>query len=765
MKHFTKKLSWLLAFVLIFTNLVFTGMPVLAASSILIDESTDAVLVTGTDVSLEGYSNLRIRYYESDVSNTVLYEDNSMYGSTIGIFNIAIKPYAWHIKFVEVVENQAGTGGNEIYCFKAYPDTSLEVPTGTIMTFPEGTTLTSTEGEIYPSIYVGTTPLKSYSIQSSNYTLPSASQLRSDISDFDTNLETAGYNLPTLTKLYYTVELIDSISLKLTLAPTVSVILSANSGIPSLEGEMYATPYDTIDNTKLPTVSLEGADFYGWRISGSDYYVYKANVTDTSYLTPRVSKTCQLTAMYKERNPTFKLDLTNNKVKGLKPARTYAYPKYDWGTGEHTTIATDANGEFLYNSLQDFEPLAQLRLNSTNTKISFNSDYISLKHNRPITPVVDYTITTARVTNTSEFEGCEFAIRAASDSSDLIWGTSSEFTGLTPETSYTLYVKHAADENGFESSLNLVAFTTLAAKAVSNDSPNGVTIAAIPDQTHTGRAIEPTLVIKDVDKTLVQGTDYTVVYSNNTNVGTATVTVTFYRDYSGTMTKNFNISPAPIYTPPSYTAPTTYTYTVMFNTDGGSIIDSKTIKEGTTIGEIPVPTKDGYVFAGWYSNKELTKSYDAGTKITASTTLYAKWTKVESEPVDNSKKELVLTIGKKEANAFGTDIINDVAPMIRNNRTVLPAKFIAESLGAEVTWNGKNREVTIKGKNEKGEDVTIIIFIDSDFAYVNGKKVKLDSPAFIKNNRTYTPVKFIAENLGASVEWIKEEQKVVITKR
>ena len=45
---------------------------------------------------------------------------------------------------------------------------------------------------------------------------------------------------------------------------------------------------------------------------------------------------------------------------------------------------------------------------------------------------------------------------------------------------------------------------------------------------------------------------------------------------------------------------------------------------------------------------------------------------------------------------------------------------------------------------------------------MNGKKVKLDSPAFIENGRTYTPIKFVAENLGANVEWIQAEQKVVI---
>lgn len=69
---------------------------------------------------------------------------------------------------------------------------------------------------------------------------------------------------------------------------------------------------------------------------------------------------------------------------------------------------------------------------------------------------------------------------------------------------------------------------------------------------------------------------------------------------------------------------------------------------------------------------------------------------------------------------------------------MLPASFVAESLGTKVTLDGKKREITIKGKNEKGEDVIILIYIRSDIAYVNGKKLKLDSPAFIENNRTYT---------------------------
>ena len=96
---------------------------------------------------------------------------------------------------------------------------------------------------------------------------------------------------------------------------------------------------------------------------------------------------------------------------------------------------------------------------------------------------------------------------------------------------------------------------------------------------------------------------------------------------------------------------------------------------------------------------------------------------------------------------------------------MLPARFVAESLGAVVEWDGDKQLVTITGKNLKtNEDVTILITIGAEYAVVNGENVKLDSPAFIENDRTYTPVRFISEYLGASVEWLENEQKVIITK-
>lgn len=201
-------------------------------------------------------------------------------------------------------------------------------------------------------------------------------------------------------------------------------------------------------------------------------------------------------------------------------------------------------------------------------------------------------------------------------------------------------------------------------------------------------------------------------------------------------------------------------YTMSFETNGGSKVSKQTAARNSVIKEPTAPVKDGFDFAGWYTDKELKNKYDFSAKVSKSMTLYAAWTEK-----DDSINQIILTISEKSAQVFGQTKTNDVAPKIVNNRTMLPARFVAESLGAYVSWDGEKELVTVVGKNLKtNDDITILIYIGSDIAYVNNKEVKLDSAAFVENDRTYTPIRFISEELGASVEWIEDEQKVVITK-
>ena len=71
--------------------------------------------------------------------------------------------------------------------------------------------------------------------------------------------------------------------------------------------------------------------------------------------------------------------------------------------------------------------------------------------------------------------------------------------------------------------------------------------------------------------------------------------------------------------------PAPQTFTVRFESNGGSAVEEQTVNENETAQKPANPSKTGYAFAGWYSDKALTKAFDFKTPITANITLYAKW--------------------------------------------------------------------------------------------------------------------------------------------
>lgn len=105
----------------------------------------------------------------------------------------------------------------------------------------------------------------------------------------------------------------------------------------------------------------------------------------------------------------------------------------------------------------------------------------------------------------------------------------------------------------------------------------------------------------------------------------------------------------------------------------------------------------------------------------------------------------------------GKIIKSDVQPVIQNERTMVPIRFISETLGYKVDWNNEERLVSITGK-----DTSLELKIGSKKAKVNGKEVELDAPSIIKNERTFVPLRFVAENLKAEVKWDNDNFKVII---
>ncbi len=106
----------------------------------------------------------------------------------------------------------------------------------------------------------------------------------------------------------------------------------------------------------------------------------------------------------------------------------------------------------------------------------------------------------------------------------------------------------------------------------------------------------------------------------------------------------------------------------------------------------------------------------------------------------------------------GRPIQSDVAPVILQGRTLVPARAIFEASGGEVTWTpDRPSDIWIKYKEE-----IVYLQVGSPVAKVNGLEKAMDVPASLINNRTLIPVRFVAESLNFQVDWNDRTRTVVI---
>ncbi len=117
-----------------------------------------------------------------------------------------------------------------------------------------------------------------------------------------------------------------------------------------------------------------------------------------------------------------------------------------------------------------------------------------------------------------------------------------------------------------------------------------------------------------------------------------------------------------------------------------------------------------------------------------------------------------LADGDITVSVNGENVVFDQAPVIENDRTLVPMRAIFEALGATVEWDGETRTVTSTKDN-----TTIKLTIDSADMYVGDSVVTLDVPAKIISDRTMVPVRAISEAMDCVVEWDGDARAVIIT--
>lgn len=129
-----------------------------------------------------------------------------------------------------------------------------------------------------------------------------------------------------------------------------------------------------------------------------------------------------------------------------------------------------------------------------------------------------------------------------------------------------------------------------------------------------------------------------------------------------------------------------------------------------------------------------------------------------SEKVYDYLRIVKLVIGEKEAEVNFSGLEMDQAAFINNGRTLVPFRFLGESLGADIAWDSTKNQASLKLVNTE-----VKVTIGSKTAYVNGRIYTLDVPAQIKGGRTFIPLRFVSEALGAEVEYENDTKQVTVT--
>lgn len=120
----------------------------------------------------------------------------------------------------------------------------------------------------------------------------------------------------------------------------------------------------------------------------------------------------------------------------------------------------------------------------------------------------------------------------------------------------------------------------------------------------------------------------------------------------------------------------------------------------------------------------------------------------------NGSDPLRISVNGYRLDCMGT------SPVIKNGRTLVPMRAVFEALKCGVAYNGDEKAVYAIGNGK-----LIKIVIGSDTVYVNNEAQMLEAAAEIVNDRTLVPLRFVAETLGASVDYDERQGAVFISKK
>jgi uncharacterized repeat protein (TIGR02543 family) len=201
---------------------------------------------------------------------------------------------------------------------------------------------------------------------------------------------------------------------------------------------------------------------------------------------------------------------------------------------------------------------------------------------------------------------------------------------------------------------------------------------------------------------------------------------------------------------------TSTTYSLLSAVMGNGLLgvdpQKTSFASGSTVTLTAKPA-DGWTFTGWGGSVSGTTN-PLNLTMDGDKSVLATFERI----VTPTQHVVTLAVGSKVASVDGVDVTLDAAPVIISGRTLVPLRAIIEGLGGTVTWFAETRsvEVLLNGRDLK-------LQIGNRTAIVDSAAVTMDVPAAIMNGRTVLPVRFVAENLGAQVDWEQLTRKITVT--
>lgn len=122
--------------------------------------------------------------------------------------------------------------------------------------------------------------------------------------------------------------------------------------------------------------------------------------------------------------------------------------------------------------------------------------------------------------------------------------------------------------------------------------------------------------------------------------------------------------------------------------------------------------------------------------------------------------EIKLVVGKTDVTVRGAAQKLDQPPLVEQERTFVPVRFVVDALGGNVAWNNAEKKATIR----KGAHF-IELWVGNPEMIADGKRIQTDAAPIVRNGRTLLPLRFVSEQLGLDVVWVAETKEIIIKER